>query len=81
MAVVSTVSVAPALTETVSLAFGAPPGPEPPVRVLQLTVPEAVTVAAPAGTAPKSKARIVKSENFEQELRVFMIWVYMLKLI
>ena len=46
----------------------------------QLPLPVVVTVAAHPEETPKSKARRVKSENFEQELRVFMIWVYMLKL-
>ena len=67
---VFTVRLAPELTLTVSLAFGWPPAPDPPVRALQFTVPEAVTVAAHAEEGARSNATRARRESLAKELIV-----------
>ena len=77
MAVVSTVSVAPLLTLTVSVEFGRPPAPDPPVKALQFLVPEAVTVAAcsEAGTSiqPTSASNVSMTRYRRVCIGIFVV--------
>ena len=62
----STVSVTPLLMTTVSLEFGRPPAPDPPVRLLQFLLVVTVMVAALAVEAPRSMASSVRSDSVRQ---------------